>query len=399
MKIAILGFGNIGQALYRASVEDARRAEAVLGERIEVVRILVRNAKKPRAVEAPGLLTEDFEEILASDAEAIVELTSDGTRAIDYMKRSMEAGKHVVTANKAALATAFAELQKTAREHGVHLRFEAAVCGGIPLISPLSRLLAFNEITRIRGIVNGSTNYVLTELSEGRELKPVLEEASAIGILEEDPSEDLSGRDARRKIAILGMMATGRFIDETRVPCLGIENIDEFDTRVLRERGYRVKLTAQFLRGSRYGLGEDEFSVQVFPAAWQNDPIRFVDGVMNTVDIEGSMVGELRLNGSGGGGNPTADAVLCDLFEVRAMRPQYFEVAENGLSDVSGDAIGIFYVRFADGKPEDAVDRELQAHAAELISGGGHCVITHPIPARKALEYAALGAHVIRMGD
>ncbi|MDY3052487.1 MAG: homoserine dehydrogenase [Ndongobacter sp.] len=399
MKAAILGYGTVGQGIVKILREEGARLEQALSTTVDIAAILVRDPKKPRTVACPpALLTTDVERILGDpQIQVIFEATSDHRAAVGYIARALRAGKHVITASKAAMASDFARLQRLARENGVHLRFEAAVAGVIPLIASLSRELAFNEVDRIRGIMNGSTNYVLTGLFDGRPREQVMREARAIGILEENPTDDVAGYDARRKLAILGDMILGQMVGETAIPCIGIEAIDEVDVRLLQRRGYCVKLVAELRRGTKNGLPDRAFCASVFPTALKTDALRNCGGVQNQVLFHSSHGGEIALSGAGGSMEPTADAMLADLCAVLRARPVYFPVAERGLYNASGEQKSVFYMR---GAPSGrAAERVAAALAETWLRKEDALVGRGEMTWAEAADLARCGATVIRIGD
>lgn len=399
MKAAILGYGTVGQGIVKILREEHARIGEALSTTIEIAAILVRDPKKTRAVAcSPELLTTDMEMILEDPQIRIVfEAISDHRTAVEYIARALQAGKHVITANKAAMASDFAHLQQLARENDVHLRFEAAVAGVIPLIASLSRELAFNEVDRVRGIMNGSTNYVLTGLFHGRPCEQVMQEAHAIGILEENPTDDVAGYDARRKLAILGDMVLGQMIEETAIPCIGIEAIDEVDVRLLQSRGYCVKLVAELQKGVKNGLADCAFCISVFPTALKTDALRNCCGVENQVLFHSGHGGEIVLSGAGGSMEPTADAMLSDLWEVLRAKPMYFPIAERGLRNNSWEQKSSFYMRIAslEKMPGLAEISLAEMWLEEAPARAGRIEMTWA----EAVEWAKRGATVIRIED
>lgn len=401
MKIAILGFGTVGQGVYRILEEEKERYQSKLPVNLELAKILVRNTKKKRATACPqNLFTDDYETILDDpEIKIIVEVTSDKEKAIQYIKSALKNGKHVVSANKAAIASAFKELQETAKENKVHLKFEASVGGGIPLLSPLARIIAFNNINTVRGIINSSTNYILTEMCKGRKLDKVLSEARDIGVLEEDPTDDLAGYDARRKLAILSMMVLGSEIDEKEIPSLGITQVDSLDTKLLNKKGYEVKLIAELLQGQEAGLEKGQYSTSVMPTAIKKSYFTRVNGLFNEVAIHGSRCGELRFFGAGGSMNPTANAVVSDIYEILTNQPIYFSIEDKGLENVSSNIKSKYYVRIPqDLMSQDELENMLKGQVEVSLEGtSDFAVITKKISIKKALDLFKAGAHIIRI--
>jgi homoserine dehydrogenase len=263
-----------------------------------------------------GTLTRSagsFEEILG-ESELVVELLGGIDPARDYVLRAMRAGRHVVTANKQLLSQHGEELFAAAHEHGVQLRFEAAVAGVVPVVRVLSESLAGAHIERIHGIVNGTTNFILSEMEHGSSYAQALAEAQLQGYAEADPSEDVSGKDAAAKMAILARLAFGTPVRLDQVPYEGIEHIQADDLQYARELGLGLKLigTAERRDG---GL-----SVRVHPAfLYAGHPLASVHGPFNAVTVESSAITEITMSGPGAGGIQTASAVLGDVIGV--MRP------------------------------------------------------------------------------
>ncbi len=343
MKVAILGFGTVGQGIFKILEERRAELEKHSGEEIHLKRILVRDLRKKRgAFSASQLpLTDSFNDILADDSIDIVfEVMSDGPAGAAYNRQLLAQGKHVISANKAAIASSFFELQDTAREAGVHFRFEAAVAGGIPLIDPLSKIRHLNSVTRIEGIINGSTNYILSELSKGRAQEEVFDESKTLGVLEEDPTDDVEGYDARRKIAILAAMVSAQEIKERDIPTLGISNLSEVDFHWAKSENRSLKLIAAFTQD------DTSYQLSVLPTALvESNSLASVGGVMNQVQLTGDTIGSLAFFGSGGGMLPTAHALWTDFLDVTNSRPAYYNKESSQKADRSLTRQAEFYLR------------------------------------------------------
>jgi len=343
MNIAILGFGTVGQGVYR--ILDERRAvlEEQSGEKIFVRKILVRDTQKKRGDFSTGLLplTESFNDILADESiDVVFEVMSDKAKGIEYSRQLLAQSKHVISANKAAIAAAFFELQDTAEKAGVHLRFEASVAGGIPLIDPLSKIRHLNTVTGLRGIINGSTNYILSELSNERPHKEVMSEAKTLGVLEEDPTDDVEGYDARRKIAILAAIVLAQEIEGKNIPTIGITGLAEEDFLWAKSENRTLKLIAS--------LAQDDSSYQlsVLPTALTaSNPMAGVGGVKNQIQMTGDTIGSLAFYGSGGGMYPTAHALWADYLEVIGSKPAYYYKGSSKKEDLSLSREAEFYLR------------------------------------------------------
>jgi homoserine dehydrogenase len=299
--VGLLGFGTVGSAFATLVEERAAQIERLTG-------------RLPLLGDALTTTKGSFEEIL-EDSELIVELIGGIEPARQYVLAALGAGKHVVTANKQLLSQHGEELFDAARAGGAQLRFEAAVAGVVPVIRVLSESLAGAHVERVHGIVNGTTNFILSEMTRGSSYEQALTEAQRQGFAEADPSEDVSGRDAAAKMAILARLAFGTPVHLDQVPYEGIEHLQTDDLQYARELGLGLKLigTAERRDG---GL-----SVRVHPAfLYSGHPLASVNGPFNAVTVESDAITEITMSGPGAGGRQTASAVLGDL--VSAILPQ-----------------------------------------------------------------------------
>ncbi|MGH9182725.1 MAG: homoserine dehydrogenase [Acidimicrobiales bacterium] len=325
VRVGVLGCGTVGAALVRLLAERAGAVEARTGLRLEVTRVAVRNLSKERFVQLPpGCLTHDAGDVVAdADIDVVVEVIGGIEPARGLVLDALKAGKPVVTANKELLANVGAELFAAADAAGVDLLFEAAVAGGIPLIRVLRESLAGERIRRVMGIVNGTTNYVLTRMSEdGADYHHALAEAQRLGYAERDPTADVEGFDAGAKAAIIATIAFGASVVAGDVYHEGIANLTPADIAFARRLGYEVKLLAvaeQFDGDGREGAPAPEVALRVHPAMVPaGHPLASVRDSFNAVFVEGDAVGEVMLYGRGAGGMPTAAAVLGDLIDAAA---------------------------------------------------------------------------------
>ncbi|HET9769632.1 MAG TPA: homoserine dehydrogenase [Acidimicrobiia bacterium] len=314
VRVGLLGCGHVGSALVRLLDVNATSIEARAGVRIEVAKVAVRNLAKERDVDLPSsAFTHDADEVVAdTDVDLVVEVIGGIEPARTLILTALQAGKPVVTANKELLANFGRELFDTAEANGVDLLFEASVCGGIPLLRPLRESLAGDRIRRLTGIVNGTTNFVLTRMTEsGASFHEALAEAQTLGYAERDPTADVEGFDAAAKAAILASIAFGSKVVAGDVYSEGISGVSPSDISSARELGYVVKLVA---------LAEEvegEIAVRVHPAMVPaNHPLAGVKDSFNAVFIEADAAGSLMFYGRGAGGMPTASAVLGDLIDA-----------------------------------------------------------------------------------
>jgi len=319
LSVALAGLGVVGGGVLKLLRDNAEIVAARAGRPIAVTAVSARDRTKDRGVALSGLRWYDDPVALAADptVDVVVELIggADGpARAL--VEAAIGAGKPVVTANKAMLAVHGAALAAVAEAGKVPLAFEAAVAGGIPVIKALREGLAANRISRIAGILNGTCNYILTQMRErGREFAEVLADAQKLGYAEADPSFDIDGVDAAHKLAILAALAFGRPVAFDAVHVEGIRRISALDIAFARELGYRVKLLGIARRND--GGIEARVHPCMVPAA---APIARVDGVYNAVVAEGDFVGRVMLEGRGAGAGPTASAVVADLIDLARNR-------------------------------------------------------------------------------
>ena len=319
MRVGLLGCGNVGAPL--VELIDRRRDDIAqrTGLRLEVTRVAVRSLAKERPVElAEGVLTLDAAGLVVDpDIDIVVEVIGGIEPARELILAALKAGKPVVTGNKELLANVGAELFAAAEASGVDLLFEGAVAGGIPFIRPLRESLAGERIDRILGIVNGTTNYILTRMTEaGASYADALSEAQSLGYAERDPTADVEGYDAAAKAAIIASIAFGVRVVAGDVYHEGISNITTADIDYAAKMGYVVKLLAVAEQHDRGDVG-----VRVHPAMVPADhPLASVRDSFNALFVEGEAVGDLMFYGRGAGGDPTASAVLGDLIDAALNR-------------------------------------------------------------------------------
>jgi len=316
VRIGVLGCGNVGGAFVGLVAAQAKEIEARTGVRLEVARVAVRNLSRDRDVElAPGALTHDAHGVVADpEVDLVVEVIGGIEPARELITEALASGKPVVTANKELLANVGVELFNAADSAGVDLLFEAAVAGAIPLVRSLRESLRGEPIRRVLGIVNGTTNYILTKMTEqGAAYGAALAEAQRLGYAERDPSADVEGFDAGAKAAIIASIAFGIRVVAGDVYHEGISHITQADIDVARRLGYVVKLLAIAELDEPSG----DVAVRVHPAMLPvHHPLASVRESFNAVFIEGDAVGSLMFYGRGAGGLPTASAVLGDVIDA-----------------------------------------------------------------------------------
>jgi homoserine dehydrogenase len=320
IRVGVLGCGNVGGPLVQLLRTQGPEIEARTGLRLEVVKVAVRSLSRERAVElADGVLTNDASAVVDDPGvDLVVEVIGGIEPARELITAALKSGKPVVTANKELLANVGAELFATAEAAGVDLLFEAAVAGGIPLIRPLRESLVGERIKRVMGIVNGTTNFILTRMTDdGADYGDALAEAQRLGYAERDPTADVEGYDAGAKAAIIASIAFGARVVAGDVYHEGISGITTADIAFARRLGYVVKLLAIAERIDT--TDGAEIGVRVHPAMVPVDhPLASVRDSYNAVFVEGESVGNLMFYGRGAGGFPTASAVLGDLIDAAA---------------------------------------------------------------------------------
>jgi homoserine dehydrogenase len=348
-RVGLLGHGTVGAAFAELLAERADAIMPITGLRPEISGVLTRSRGS-------------FDEVL-EESDLIVELIGGIEPAREYVLRAMRAGKHVVSANKQLLAAYGEELWACAREHSVQLRFEGAVAGVVPVIRVLQESLAAARVERIHGIVNGTTNYILTEMAaRGLSYEDALREAQELGYAEADPTDDVTGRDAAAKMAILARLAFSTPVHLDQVVYEGIEHLTAEDMEYAKELGLGLKLvgTAERVNGG--------ISVRVHPAfLYAGHPLASVHGPFNAVTVESDEITEVTLSGPGAGGPQTATAVLGDV--VSAMIPPASGVGGNDIPEalpVVNDVESAFYLHL------EVADRPgVLAQVAELLGMQG----------------------------
>ncbi|HEY4043323.1 MAG TPA: homoserine dehydrogenase [Rhodopila sp.] len=349
LSVALAGLGTVGGGVLKMLRDNAEVVTARAGRPIAVTAVSARDRSKDRGFPVTGLHWYEDPVALTADAgvDVIVELIggSEGP-ALALAEAAIAAGKPVVTANKAMLAVHGAALARAAEERGVALAFEAAVAGGIPVIKALREGLAGNRISAVAGILNGTCNYILTQMRErGREFAEVLADAQKLGYAEADPSFDIDGVDAAHKLAILAALAFGRPVAFDQVHVEGIRRISAVDIAFASELDYRIKLLG-IARQTEAGIETRVHPCMVPLSA----PIARVDGVFNAVVADGDFVGRVMLEGRGAGAGPTASAVVADLIDIARNRvTPVWGAARSALSDAPpvsmSDHVGPYYLR------------------------------------------------------
>ena len=364
ISIAVLGYGVVGSGVVQVIDKNSGRISQNAGQEIRVKYILdIREF-----VDCPykSLFVEDFETIVNDpDIAVVVEAIGGVGAALTYTRRSLEAGKNVVTSNKELVAEYGSELLKLAMESGVNYLFEASVGGGVPVIRPTAQCMTANIITEIYGILNGTTNYILTDMEKnGTDFSEALHEAQKKGYAESDPTADIEGHDACRKICILSSLAYGRHIFPRQVLTEGISGVTLKDIHYAAKLGYAIKLLG------RSRAINDKVSVYVAPhLVSKHSLLAVIDGVMNAVVIRGNAVGNVVFCGAGAGKLPTASAVIADVIDavkhLHARRWISWDECDAGLVVDSTLLDSAWYIR------TDATRSKVEKEFGSVIFAGG----------------------------
>ncbi len=381
IQIAIMGFGTVGTGVAKVVAENARQIERKLGEPLQVKAILIRHFK-----DGPyrQLMTDDFKKIEEDgDIRVVVETIGGVEAAYAYTKRALAAGKHVVTANKQLVAEHGFELLSLARKKNVSYLFEASVGGGIPILHPLTQCMAANRIDEVYGILNGTSNYILTRMVRtGAFFSDALREAQAKGYAEADPTADVEGLDAGRKICILADLAFGRQVRPEDVPMEGIAKLSLRDVKIAQRAGYRIKLLGRAVRLP--GGGRTAYVAPHFIP--EENPMAGVEDVFNAIMVRGNATGDVMFYGRGAGELPTASACVADVMEALQSSPRREEIGwdedSSGFEDPQ-DLETRYYFRI-EGSLTDAA---MAFGQVEVLSEDGETAfLTDPITGHDAVR-------------
>lgn len=317
-KVAIVGMGNVGTGVAQLLLDHGDRTARHAGRTLWLEAVVVRDVKKPRTADLPkGVLTDDLKRITEDpEIKVVAQLIGGLEPAKTILIELLRSGKDVVTANKALLAEHGGELFDTARELGRSIAFEASVAGGIPIIANISQCLSANQISSLRGILNGTSNYIVTQMEElGVDYATAVKDAQQLGYAEADPSMDVDGTDAVQKLAILAHLAFGARVHWRDIPCRGIDTLDPADLQYAKELGYRIKLlaVAQLTNGV--------LELSVAPSLVKiGRPLAEVREAYNAISVDGDAVGPVFFHGLGAGQMPTASAVVADMIDTAVGR-------------------------------------------------------------------------------
>ena len=313
VNVAILGFGTVGEGVYKTIQSHQEELTAILGSKVEVAAVLVRNKQKDRKISENILVTDDFDEIIRLPRlDVVIEAIVGNEPSFTYLKKAIQRGCHIITANKQMFAHYGKELMELADEYHVSVGFEATVAGGVPIIQTLRHLLKVNRVQSVQGILNGTSNFILTEMREKQQsFAEALKLAQQKGFAEADPTNDIEGIDAFYKLMILSKIAFGKEPDWKSVELQGINGITSESIAAAEKSGLRFKHIASL---SQKG---DKIIGSVKPVLiGKSHPFYNVEGVENAVNVQSDIVGSITLQGPGAGMFPTASAIIEDLVYV-----------------------------------------------------------------------------------
>ncbi|MEK4423867.1 homoserine dehydrogenase [Solibacillus sp. FSL K6-1523] len=318
IKAAILGFGTVGQGIYHILNEKRQELREKLGVELEVTKILVTDASRERVPGTHHLMTESIDEVLAEKGlQVVFEAIVNEEPAFSYLKQAVAHKCHVITANKVMFAKRGAELEALAKANGVFVGYEASVAGGVPIIKTMKNILLVNDVSRVQGILNGTTNYILTKMrAEGWSFDDALKEAQSLGYAEADPFNDVSGQDAFKKLMILSSLAFDEQPNWSDVEVIGIEKITAAQVAEATEKGLRYRHVAEVEKRAN-----GEIHAKVSPLLVDKEhPLYPVDDVFNAVAMETNYIGTLSITGPGAGMYPTASVMVEDYAEIIGKR-------------------------------------------------------------------------------
>lgn len=381
VKIGLLGFGVVGQGVWKNIEKNRAALEYRLGAQLEISEIVVRSLQRKREVEVPeSIISNVPTRILDNpDIDIVCELMGGTDEALDYTRRALEQGKIVVTANKALICEHGEELFRIARENNANYFFEASVAGGIPIIKTIQEALVANRFSLIYGILNGTSNYILTRMErEGLSFEATLKDARELGYVEADESLDLDGIDAAHKAIILTYLAHGKWVKLEDIICEGIRDITTEDIKIAGQLGFKIKLLAIIARD----FAANQLTVRLHPALISKKKvIAGVDEVYNGVSVTGDVVGTTVLIGRGAGQDATSSSVISDIadaiFMLRGASPPpisqedaaiYAQLADGLELAKPEDLTGCYYVRISVKDQEGVLAKVTDILAKQHIS-------------------------------
>ena len=372
VKVGLLGLGTVGSGVYEILRDKKENLKKATGKNIEISKILVRDKSKDRGLGVdPSILTENVDDILNdSSIDILVEVLGGIELPYEYIIKALKSGKHVVTANKAVISPYLDELHKLADENNVGLLYEASVAGGIPVIKGLKDIIKINSVSNIKGILNGTTNFILSKMyDEDLSFDEALSLAHKYGYAEADPTDDIEGFDAARKISILASLGFGTHVGFDDVVCRGITSVSASDIKNFKDLSLVPKLI-----GSATVAG-NECSASVEPLlADDSAPFASVKDAFNIVSIEGDIVDELQFYGRGAGKNPTANAVVTDILDIVLENYKEYSFINNTDIKPSGSKLfkGNYYMRVSNVNSDKLLNSVNDAGLKHKVITSGH---------------------------
>lgn len=387
MNIAILGLGTVGSGVINLIKENQDKIKRVTGEELRITHAYVNNVQKQRDLDLTDVVvTDDIDLILNSPIDAVIEVMGGIEETRFLLERFLSKGVHVVTANKDMLALHIDDLTALANQHGAHLLYEASVAGGIPIIRSIEQSLNSNQITEVLGILNGTSNYILSKMTfEGWTYQKALTEAQSLGYAEADPTNDIGGFDAQRKIALLARLSYDTTVALDRIHVKGIDQVEVADLKTAQQAGLVLKLLGK----SRYDLAAKQLAITVKPVFLPSThQLANVHNAQNAVFVRGNAVGEVMFYGPGAGSLETASAVVSDVMHLagspagEAKRANFmpFDKAEI-IEDTSASS---YYLRFEDNsRPDEALLKQLEItlHPLDTTDEQAYVAVTSPMTA------------------
>lgn len=315
VKIGLLGLGNIGTGTYKTLEMNREEIESTLNAKVDIVKILERDTERDRGIDVPKeKFTQNPDDIFKDpEIDIVIELLGGIEPATTFMLTAMENGKHVVTANKAAIAANYHKLMDTAKDNNILFKFEASVGGGIPILGPITNSLRANKFEEVLGILNGTTNYILTMMTtEGVDYETALKDAQAQGFAEADPTADVEGLDAANKLTILMALMFDKYVAPQDIPTTGITQVTKEKIEEARAKNCKIKLIA---RAKKLENGEVEYEVRPMHIS-ETHPLAGINKEFNAVFVKGNAVDDLMFYGKGAGPLPTGSAVMGDVIDI-----------------------------------------------------------------------------------
>jgi homoserine dehydrogenase len=377
VKIGLLGLGTVGTGVYEIVSSKGDSIKQLLGDDLEIAKILVKNINKERSIDVNcrKITTDPYEILNCEDIDVIVEVIGGTTDAYSFIKYALNKGKHVVTANKAVVAKHMREFMELSYKNNTAFLYEASVCGGTPIIKPLKETSKINDILEIKGILNGTSNFILTKMKEGKlDFVQALELAQNLGYAEADPTDDIEGYDVRRKLTILSSIAFKVVVKEEDIFCRGIKSIKYSDFETFNSLNLMVKLIG------RAFVKDKEYFATVEPVLLQdNSMLAMAKDAYNMVSVSGSIVGELMFYGQGAGKDPTASAVVSDILDIltESYQKDYFSQDDFKLS-CNNTVKSKYYIRIT---PKQSLESEIlslvtkQGIIVRLVETGSDIVL------------------------